>query len=89
MRSRFRNQFLKDLRKLKNQNLRALVKDLIMEVDQKSKLKEVSKIKKLKGFQNYYRVRIGDYRIGISEEESNIWFERILHRKEIYKKFPK
>jgi len=45
-------------------------------------------IKELKGYSTYYRIRISDYRIGIRLENWIIIMERILHRKDIYKKFP-
>ncbi len=38
--------------------------------------------------QNYYKIRVGDYRIGIKFEHETLTFERILHRKDIYKVFP-
>ena len=44
--------------------------------------------KKLAGWENYYRVRIGDYRIGFKTEGSTIIFMHVLHRKEIYRHFP-
>jgi len=46
------------------------------------------KAKKLAGYEEYYRVRIGPYRIGIKKAEDTIIFCRVLHRKDIYKKFP-
>lgn len=43
----------------------------------------------MQGFQSYYRVRIGDYRVGfeILPDES-ILFILVAHRKEIYRYFP-
>jgi len=47
------------------------------------------RIKFIKGFKNYYRIRIGDYRIGFKKAEGeNIEFMRVKHRKDIYKHFP-
>lgn len=45
-------------------------------------------IKKISGFQKYYRIKIGDYRIGLKKETSDICFVRVKHRKDIYKVFP-
>jgi mRNA-degrading endonuclease RelE of RelBE toxin-antitoxin system len=42
----------------------------------------------LVGFTTAYRIRIGDYRIGIFFKEDTVIFARILHRKDIYKLFP-
>ncbi|WP_256973597.1 type II toxin-antitoxin system RelE/ParE family toxin [Nostoc sp. T09] len=49
---------------------------------------KISNIKKLKADGNYYRIRVGDYRIGFAEDEDMITFVRVLHRKEIYRYFP-
>ena len=40
------------------------------------------------GNENYYRFRVGDYRIGIVIEEDTVVFVRCLHRREIYRYFP-
>ncbi|WP_202218315.1 type II toxin-antitoxin system RelE/ParE family toxin [Okeania sp. KiyG1] len=45
-------------------------------------------IKKLKGEEEYYRIRVGDYRLGIKVNDGIVFFVRILHRKEIYRYFP-
>ncbi|WP_417909752.1 type II toxin-antitoxin system RelE family toxin [Candidatus Electronema sp. PJ] len=45
-------------------------------------------MKKLKGYDTFYRVRIGDYRIGLKLAEDGLIFVRCLHRKEIYRYFP-
>ena len=42
----------------------------------------------MKGFKNFYRIRVGDYRIGISLERGVVTFLAFAHRKDIYKKFP-
>ncbi len=36
----------------------------------------------------YYRIRVGDYRIGVEVVGDEILFVRILHRKDIYRYFP-
>jgi len=45
-------------------------------------------VKKLKGLGSAYRIRIGDYRLGIEYRETTVVFMRVLHRKEIYRYFP-
>lgn len=48
------------------------------------------KTQKLTGYITYYKIRVGDYRIGlhIDSSEQLIEFQRVLHRREIYRKFP-
>lgn len=45
---------------------------------------------KLVGYSAYYKIRVGDYRIGlhIDSEMKIVEFQRVLHRREIYRKFP-
>jgi len=46
--------------------------------------------KKLTGFRKYYRIRLGEYRIGIETIDKNtIRLILIAHRKEIYRYFPR
>ena len=49
---------------------------------------EIKNIRQLKGGSKYYRILLGDYRIGIKKENEFIVFVRILHRREIYRHFP-
>lgn len=44
-------------------------------------------VKKLQGFKDYYRIRIGDYRIiyQINDAENYAVIARILHRREAYR----
>jgi mRNA interferase RelE/StbE len=45
-------------------------------------------LKKLKTGMAYYRLRIGDYRLGMVIEGDGVKFVRLLHRSEIYRYFP-
>lgn len=48
------------------------------------------KTQKLRGYEDYYRIRIGDYRIGLrlDFERRVVEFRRVLHRSRVYRKFP-
>ncbi len=50
----------------------------------------VGKTQKLSGYRSFYKIRVGDYRIGlhIVANEHLVEFQRVLHRREIYRKFP-
>ena len=52
---------------------------------------ELGYLEKLKGYTDKYKIRVGDYRIGITtDKETQILIcERIAHRKDIYRIFPK
>lgn len=47
-------------------------------------IKNIQQEEHLKGFQNIYRVRIGDYRIVYRKNPSEIYIILIGHRKDIY-----
>ena len=49
---------------------------------------EIPTFKKLRGERNYFRIRIGDYRLGLKIEGQLVTLVRILNRKEIYRYFP-
>ncbi|KAM3099913.1 type II toxin-antitoxin system RelE family toxin [Phormidesmis sp. 146-12] len=84
----FRKSFEKDLGKLRDETLLTKIKAQIECVESAETLQDVSNLKKLKGEDNHYRIRIGDYRIGLTADEDIITFVRVLHRKEIYRYFP-
>lgn len=46
-------------------------------------------LKKLsEGSGEYYRLRVGDYRIGLEVEDEVVVFVRCLHRRDVYRYFP-
>jgi mRNA interferase RelE/StbE len=85
---RFNASFAKDLRALKDKALLERIKELIASVEAVQGLAEVSNIKKLHGGGGHYRVRVGDYRVGLATEEEVVVFVRVLHRREVYRYFP-
>jgi mRNA interferase RelE/StbE len=84
----FRASFARDLKRVKDEKLKARVREVIDRVEQAQSLQEVENLKKLRGGDRYYRIRIGDYRIGLAVEESTVIFVRFLHRKDVYRYFP-
>ena len=84
----FESSFERDLKKIRDRRLLKRVKETIYEVKKSGNLSEIRNLSKMKGYKTFYRIRIGDYRIGIDLVRNKIIFTRILHRKEIYKYFP-
>ncbi len=81
--------FQKDTRKIKDKSVLQKVANTIANVKRAEKLEDVRNLKKIQGTTSMYRIRIGDYRLGIIVIESSVEFIRCLHRKDIYKYFPK
>jgi len=86
MHCKFHKQFLKDIAKLDN-SAKLRLAGFLEEVQNSAKFTELS-AKKIKGYKNFWRFRLGNYRVGVSLEDETIIFRRILHRKDIYKRFP-
>ena len=88
MNTLFKKSFLKSIETINNKKLREAVLNCIKEVEQATTVHTISNIKKLKGHLDYYRIRIGNYRIGLKLESKVIIFVVFEDRKDIYKNFP-
>ena len=88
MRVEFRETFEKDLRKLNDKSLLAKLKAAIETIEQADSLDAIPNLKKLKGDDGYFRIRIGDYRVGLFLAGETLLFVRVMHRREFYRYFP-
>jgi mRNA interferase RelE/StbE len=53
-------------------------------------IQEIPHIKKIEGYESYYRMKVGDYRLGMELVSiREVVLLRFLHRKDIYRYFPK
>ncbi|MEK6754371.1 MAG: type II toxin-antitoxin system RelE/ParE family toxin [Chloroflexota bacterium] len=84
----FRDSFLKDVNHIKEAAVKKKIATVITEAKSASSLPAIRNVKKMEGSDNYYRVRIGDYRIGVKLQGKTLIFLRCLHRKDIYRYFP-
>ncbi len=85
----YRTSFLRDLKKLKRQAVYGRVFELAFTtLNQAVELKDIRGVKPMKGYPNRYRIRVGDYRVGIEVHSDNIEVMRTLHRREFYRYFP-
>ncbi len=85
----FDSSFDKSVRKLKNPALQRKIWDTILTLEQAATLSDIPNVKKMEGFKTFYRVRVGDYRLGfelIAPDTLNLIL--VAHRKEIYRYFP-
>ncbi len=89
MKVQFDESFLKSLKKLKDKKVREKLRELIINFEDCENLSEIPNIKKMQGYETYYRVRLGDYRVGFElQTDKSILFILVAHRKEIYRFFP-
>jgi mRNA interferase RelE/StbE len=85
----FSKHFLKQLDKVNDPVLLKRIKTAILKAESAQSIQELSNIKKMSGYDDHFRIRIGDYRIGLKMESDNtLWFAAIAHRKDIYSLFP-
>ncbi|OFX51618.1 MAG: hypothetical protein A2066_06240 [Bacteroidetes bacterium GWB2_41_8] len=82
-------QFDKMIFKIKDQSVKIRLKKIILRIAEAKNLNEIPNLTPIVGHPNYYRIKFGDYRVGISLEEDTIWFLYFGKRDEsTYKKFP-
>jgi mRNA interferase RelE/StbE len=84
----FESSFDKDIRKLINKEIKLALLQIIASAKTAKSLREIKNLKKLRSIGSYYRIKIGDYRVGVEYDSNTIIFVRCLHRKDIYKYFP-
>jgi len=88
MKVEFHQNFDKDLAQSKDAILAKQIRKLIMRLETAQVLNEIPNVKKLSGGSNFYRVRLGDYRVGFILSGTKVTLMRVLHRREIYRYFP-
>ena len=71
-----------------SESLRSRLRAAIAAVEQADRLDEIPHLRHLRGVGNYYRIRVGDYRAGLSISGDTVIFVRFLHRRDIYRHFP-
>lgn len=84
----FESSFLKDIKKLDNTDIANKLQNVISQIKSSESIQDIFHLRKLKSYKSYYRIRVGDYRLGLKIESSNVTFIRFMHRKDIYKVFP-
>ncbi|MDD1413620.1 type II toxin-antitoxin system RelE/ParE family toxin [Dolichospermum sp. ST_con] len=89
MEVQYRQAFLKDLKQLKSSTSYQRIYELAFTtLENINLLEEIPDIKAMRGYNGRYRIRIGDYRIGIEVNGDIIEVMRVLHRREFYRYFP-
>jgi mRNA interferase RelE/StbE len=85
----YTKRFLKELAALPVE-IQSRVEPIIFQELESENPFELGYLEKLKGYPDKYKIRVGDYRIGITvEPEAQILVcQRIAHRKDIYRIFP-
>ncbi len=85
---KYTKRFNKEISKITDKKLGQSVNDAIENVKKAKSILEIKNLKKLKGYNNSFRIEVYNYRIGIYIEKNIVEFARFMHRKDIYKYFP-
>ena len=79
----------RDLRRIRSAELRRRIDRRIAELEAASKLSDISGIKRLESQGGrYYRIGVGDYRLGMALEGDTVVLVRFMHRRDVYRHFP-
>jgi mRNA interferase RelE/StbE len=84
----YRRSFAKDLKKIRGEALRQELQAVLEQIEQCSTLYDLPNVKHLTSEGPYYRIRIGDYRLGLIVGGDTVTVVRFLHRRDIYRYFP-
>jgi mRNA interferase RelE/StbE len=87
---RVEKSFKRDVDKVKDKKVLRKLRTFISTIENADTIHEITHMKKIEGYESYYRMKVGDYRLGtemVSNQE--VIFIRFLHRKDIYRYFPK
>ena len=89
MKTEYLPSFTKDLKKLKKTSTYSEIKNLVFQtIPDSQNITEIKSLKKIKGHKNAYRIRVGDYRIGVFIQQETVTCSRVLHRRDVYRYFP-
>ena len=89
MKIRYKAAFLKAITKINDTRLKNEIAEAIELLENAEKITQIANLKKLKNTRNDYRIRLGDYRIGIRLEDDTVIFAAFAHRKDFYRFFPR
>ena len=88
MKVAFETSFARDLKRIRDKHLLQQVQQVIESIQAAATLDAVANLKKMQVYATLYRLRLGDYRIGIEVVDEQVIFVRFLHRKDVYRYFP-
>ena len=85
----YKKRFLKELSKLPD-DVQAQAEQIVFKDLTCGDPFNLGTLEQMKGYPGKYKIRIGQYRIGITIDKQNgmLVCERIAHRKDIYRQFP-
>lgn len=81
-------KFRKQVEAYNDMGIKLKILHIIEVVNAADNMNNFPNLKKLTGHKNSFRIRMGDYRIGIIIDRNKVIFSAFDHRSDIYKYFP-
>lgn len=76
--------FYKSLDKISYNEIADKIEAILTEIEAAENIREIKNVKKMTGYKFYYRIKLGDYRIGLElNDTQTVTLIVIAHRKEI------
>jgi mRNA interferase RelE/StbE len=86
---RIDKSFQKDVSRINDAKIKTAMVETIKAIREAENLASIKNLKKLTGYKEFYRIGLGNYRIGLRYTDSQeLICIRFLHRKEIYQRWP-
>ena len=82
------HKFQKQVEGCKDRRQRSKVLRIIEAVSESDNMNKFPNLKKLTSHKNIYRIRMGDYRLGVVIDNNIVIFAAFDKRNDIYKHFP-
>ena len=90
MKIRIEKSFDRDVDKIRDKKLLTKLRNLVSVIEEAQSIHNIPHGKKIQGYESFYRIKIGDYRLGVEEvSRQEVVLIRFLHRKDIYRYFPR
>ena len=83
-----RSSFSRDLRKIRDRKVRDKVEKFLDEACEASSLTHMANVLPMTDHEGYFRVRVGDYRVGPYLDGETLEIVRVLPRRDFYRVFP-
>ncbi len=84
----YESAFLRDLKRIRSKSTRRRILEAIEKVKEAPTIQDIPNMVKLRGYEAYFRIRVGEYRLGVEMVDETVIFVCCLHRKDVYRYFP-
>ncbi len=81
------NRYIREMRNI-NRVTQYQAAEALEQLQNAQTFSDILHLKSLKGHPNYYRLRVGNYRIGLYWDGETFYAERIGSRGDFYKNYP-